>query len=281
MKKPVQKLSAYFSISEKEASGFMILSSIMLLLLASPYLYRMFYQRWIAEESQLVITTMLVDEQVEPVLFPFNPNNASTENLQTLGLSASLARRVENYRGTGGKFKIKSDLKKIYGFPEDLYSKLVDYIQLPDSITHITRNPIPQKTNPIKRIDLNLADEDELRRLKGIGPVLSGRIVKYRELLGGFISIDQLQEVYGMDTAVVNLVRTYLFISKDFRPKKIHLDGIAYHPYLSKEQRTTTRLLRKKYPGIKARDLLDSCGFTLETIQKISPYLETKDNDSH
>ena len=52
----------------------------------------------------------------------------------------------------------------------------------------------------IPRKDLNEVDSVWLTSIHGIGPVLSKRLVKYRKLLGGFNSIDQLKEVYGLSS---------------------------------------------------------------------------------
>ena len=54
-----------------------------------------------------------------------------------------------------------------------------------------------EKEPSLLNMDLNTADSTTLMALKGIGPVFSVRIVKYRELLGGYYETAQLQEVYG------------------------------------------------------------------------------------
>jgi len=277
MKRPVQRLSNYFTISEKEANGFIILSGIMLFLLVCPYWYRIIHQQYGAGESQLIIASTITasadysDESFS--LFPFDPNNVSAEDLHTLGLSASLVQRIEKYRNAGGKFKIRSDLKKIYGFPDEIYARLYDFIQLPDSV--IIKRKAPLKETPhISKININRATEQELQSLKGIGPVLSGRIIKYRELLGGYISIDQLKEVYGMDTALVDRIKADLFVSPDFSPRQILLQDNPYHPYLNKQQRKCLLAVRKKYPDTAGETLIDSCGFSPEDIIKLRPYLK-------
>ena len=41
-------------------------------------------------------------------------------------------------------------------------------------------------------LELNMADAQDLEVLPGLGPVLSQRIVRFREMLGGFHDIDNL-----------------------------------------------------------------------------------------
>lgn len=87
-----------------------------------------------------------------------------------------------------------------------MYNKLYPYIQLPERLT----DNIPPAEKLSKklakenvRVNLNIADTSQLKRVYGIGDKLSERIVKYRDKLGGFVSMSQLKEVYGLDSTVV------------------------------------------------------------------------------
>jgi len=63
--------------------------------------------------------------------------------------------------------------------------------------------PYNKKVRPERprvMIEINTADTAQLVKLYGIGPVFASRILKYRGMLGGFFSIEQLLEVYGMDS---------------------------------------------------------------------------------
>ena len=62
----------------------------------------------------------------------------------------------------------------------------------------------------ITQFEINAADTLNFRTLKGIGEVLSSRIVKYRKLLGGFYSTHQLTEVYGVEPETVNTNIEYI-----------------------------------------------------------------------
>ncbi len=65
-------------------------------------------------------------------LFHFDPNNVPAKDLQMLGFSKNLATRITRYREKGGKFKIKSDLLKIYGVDSTFYQQLYPFISLPE-----------------------------------------------------------------------------------------------------------------------------------------------------
>jgi DNA uptake protein ComE-like DNA-binding protein len=89
-------------------------------------------------------------------------------------------------------------------------------------------------------ININRADSVQLLPLPGIGPVFAGRIVKYRNLLGGFVHVDQLAEVYGMPVETIDLVRSRVFIDST-AIRRIRLDSASFsellrHPYLEYEE---------------------------------------------
>ena len=103
---------------------------------------------------------------------------------------------------------------------------------------------------PLLRVDLNRADTLELQRLNGIGPSYARRIVTYRNKLGGFIDCRQLLEVWGIDTALYNLISEHIVIVTD-SVKKIDLNTVSFkellkHPYFPYELTRSVILYRQK-----------------------------------
>ena len=98
-------------------------------------------------------------------------------------------------------------------------------------------NKTEQQFRQPEKLDINKADSVSLERLPGIGEKLSSRIVRYRDRLGGFISIDQLREVYGLSDSTFKLVSQLLYVSKTFIPLQIQANTAEYaefrrHPYI-------------------------------------------------
>lgn len=85
-------------------------------------------------------------------------------------------------------------------------------------------------------IDMNRADSSQFARLPGIGAVLSKRIVKYRDLLGGFYDIRQLLEVYGIDSHLYRrclpFLRTDTLNLAKLDPNNDSFSRFLRHPYL-------------------------------------------------
>ena len=142
--------------------------------------------------------------------FVFNPNTITTEDAIKLGLPKKTVKILIKYRSKGGKFYKPEDLKKLYGLSQSLYQELEPYILIPSN-REIKKDTVEYFANKFKSkekvlIDLNSSDSLAIVYLKGIGPAFTKRIIKYRTLLGGFHSMSQIKEIYGMtDSMFVNL----------------------------------------------------------------------------
>lgn len=211
--------------------------------------------------------------------FHFNPNRISVDSLKTLGLSASVAQRVNHYRLKGGRFEIKRDLLHIYGIDSSAYKQLAPFIDLPEKID-VTAKPVTQlPPRVITTFDLNLADSAQLVSLNGIGPALARRIIRYRDMLGGFVALTQLKEVYGLDTAVIRRITSRLVIPETFHPRQLNLNTASYselsaHPYLSSALVKAIIAYRRQHGNFKStEDLKQVQAVTNTAYEKIKPYL--------
>lgn len=155
---------------------------------------------------------------IQPVFFKFDPNTASEEELKQLGLSYKNAQTIIRYRQKRGRFKVPTDLLKIWGIEPSLAKKLIPYIRLP-STTLVQNYPTanesggynhPYAPKKISIIDINTASMQDWEALPGIGPVLAARIIKYRDKLGGFSEIDDVKKTYGIKDSLFTLIQPYL-----------------------------------------------------------------------
>lgn len=227
-------------------------------------------------------------------LSPFDPNQASQAQLEELGIANWMAKRIINYRTKGGQFRKKEDLQRIYDFPTDLYTKLEPYITLPEktvsgalaAFPKIEANSeaktsiiVPNKESfkPVA-FDLNRADTNDLKKLKGIGSKLSARIIKYRDMIGGFYSENQIKEVFGLDSTVVDEILKFATV-RNPALKKIKINEITaeefkhlyIRPYVAKSviayrQQHGNFTSKKDFEAIKLMDA--------KTLDKIFPYFE-------
>ena len=207
----------------------------------------------------------------EITLFPFNPNFVSESELEKLGFSNRQITTLLNYRNSGGKFSKKDDLKKVYGIDSDFYSQLEPYIELP-----VTEEVIE---NAVILYEINTASEADLMKINGIGAVLASRIVKYRELLGGYIRKEQLKEVYGLQEETYNKINSYIELDIS-KIKKIDINfaekyELAKHPYISDEAAQaiinyrSNKGMFRKIEQLLTENILNEVDFN-----KIKPYLK-------
>lgn len=150
------------------------------------------------------------------------------------------------------------------------------------SLYKVTINP-PVRNAAVQRkkifaVDINRCDTAELIRLPGIGPVLSVRIIKYRQLLGGFVNKEQLREVYGLPPETFETIKDMITVDSlcisRIEINKADYKILARMPYLTRSE--VNYIL--KYRELEGRigsieDLIDNKIIGEETARKVKPYM--------
>jgi len=286
----------FFGFSRVEANGFLILLPLIILTLFSQTIYKHFFH----STNPPVVDNKELDSLVshwdfnpespgerpgEIMLFDFDPNTVSVEEMLELGFPRYVANRIGNYREKGGRFYEAEDLLRIYGLDSSLYRSLAPHIKLAPRSTRSDPKPKFERkddANVPALFNLNAADTSTLRSVRGIGPVLAMRIVRFREKLGGFMTKDQLYEVYGLDSAVVSKIHTTSYIDSIYTPSQININAateqqLADHPYINyklAKSIVTYRFQHGKFSEID--DLLKIDTIDSTTYLKIGPYLIVK-----
>lgn len=299
-------LRQYFDFNQREVNGFFVLMIILVLFLILPFAVQKFYPNTTenqVDNNKLDSLVAIIEANTKKdstyrkydyassklektaVLFEFNPNEADKEILIKLGFKPFLAERLLKYRSKVKAFEIKSDLKKVYGIEDEFYSKLESYILLPEKLAEksITKNENFKKTeNPIlatSKLDINLADSIQFEKIYGIGSKLASRIIKYRNKLGGFVSTNQLEEVYGLDSAVIQEITKKMEIKSDNKPIKISINQADYnllksHPYIGYKFAKVILSYRQTHGGVRNLDDLKNIKIiSTEEAEKMDMYL--------
>ena len=173
--------------------------------------------------------------EIRPKNLKIDPNTCTPEELLRLGFNSFQVSNIESYREKGGKFLKVEDLKKIYGIDSILFSTVMENIYIGETQSFVKNVFAPDN----QKVELNTADSLTLIKLKGIGPVFASRIIKYRNLLGGFISSSQLLEVYGFPEETFYELKEE-FVVDTTAIKKIRINFAEYsdlirHPYIEKQ----------------------------------------------
>lgn len=205
-----------------------------------------------------------------PELMMFDPNTADSLTYLKLGFTPKQVSSILRYRLHGGYFSRVEDFKRLYVVSDEKYEQLKPYI----SITRKTHQP----TSFTLMVELNAADTTELKRLRGIGSYYAKRIVAYRERLGGFVSVEQVMEIDGIDSE-----RFALFSSNAKVDKNLSLllpistateDRLRRHPYIAAAKARQIVRLRKEQPIVSMSVLIAEGVFTTQQAEKVSPYLK-------
>ncbi|MBK7409722.1 MAG: helix-hairpin-helix domain-containing protein [Saprospirales bacterium] len=283
----MKKKSVFFSFSRRERVGSTLLITSFLLFWVLPdFLPDLFPPPSFPERPmpQQLVRLDISDSVAPPPkdsLFAFDPNKADESTWMLLGLSQKTAQTIIRYREKGGKFRKKEDLARIYSLSELDYHRLEPFIMIPDTLPFQPQKkkrsfPYSQPVNT--PVDINRASAEEWETLRGIGPGYAGRILKFRENLGGFYSIDQVGDTYGLPDSVFQQIKPHLTLSPIFRPIEINSvseEDLATHPYISKKQAHVILLFRENHGGFRGlEDLAPIRVLPDSTLQKLAPYLK-------
>lgn len=256
-----QSIKLYFGFSSKEINGIFILFLIIVIAIITPTIVQKnLYNSSSIDQDSAILKSWLDSIEIEQTqsiysitkeqnerIQPFDPNTATLLELTNAGIPNKIATRLIKYRTKGGKFKNSQDITKIFGFNDKLYNEIKSYIVIKSDVVKSSTNQLEiDSTSKAKKpkilkltqiLDLNEIDTSQLQTLKGIGKILSIRIIKYRQALGGFISINQLKEVYGLSPEVIKDIESKVSISNNYQPNKINLNKTDYlqlknHPYI-------------------------------------------------
>ena len=297
----------YLSFHKSERRG-VILLSLLLVGLIGFNLYQRFFWKSDFEDIQLEYGPKIIEftkrqdslkeetDSKKPWLpekvdyFNFDPNILDSAGWVKLGFSPKQSAAIINYRNAGAVFRKPTDVKKLFVVDDAKYEELLPFIQIeetPEREYEQDRNrfnkpekPSQPKYEPVV-VELNSADTSQLMKLYGIGPSFSKRIVKYRELLGGYIAKEQLLEVYGMDSSRFNPISEHLLVDTTIR-NRINVNSADFktllrHPYLDKNQTKAIINYRKQHgvfssvSDLKKIHLIDE-----EIYLQIEPYLKLK-----
>lgn len=328
-------LQNFFSVNPKEARGLFVLILLSVFGLLFPVFLKHYLLKRSPDEIQterqfldsLVRAISLQKERsptirtiksspadAEIVLKKFNPNLASEPELTELGIPAFLAKRIVNYRGKGGVFKKKEDLKKIYDFPEHLYLKLEPYVELKRENEQVAahasdrdsdkehRSFLEQSASAGRReervderpeavetryiphvlapFDINKADTVQLTKLKGIAQARAKIIINYRDALGGFHSESQYSEIYSMDSMALAQLRSFarvLSAPRKLRVNEMSLELLMKHPYARKNKKYAEAVIRYREQNgpLQSRADLDKIvSVPPEFLDRMAPYFE-------
>jgi DNA uptake protein ComE-like DNA-binding protein len=302
----------YFIFSKKERIGIIVLLVLIGLVWVLPEIFKKpillkplvqldaatidSQQVFVPNKGQQLDKGKNISKVIKP--FPFDPNTIDAKGWEALGLQPKTISTIQHYIEKGGRFRQPDDLRRIYGIHSDLADQLIPFIDIPSS-NHSKRPSYKRDTGfvsrkwykdtvgstynkvPFKRkwetIDINLADSIAFVSLPGIGPTLAQRIIRFRDNLGGFFTINQILEVYGIKDSVFQLIQPRLACTGIMHKISINqadVNTLNKHPYINFQEAKAIVNFRAQHGYFKQPDeLLQLILLNDQWLQKIKPYL--------
>ncbi len=213
-------------------------------------------------------------------LFKFDPNTVDSATFVQLGLKPFIASNILKFRQKGGEFRTPESFSKVYGIYPEKYKELEPYIVITEQKLAREDSLKTRSTTKIKNIvvELNSADTTELLKVYGIGRGYAKAIVRFRQQTGGFVSVEQLRELYGMNeesyTRISPSCKINLNLVKKININTASAERLNAHPYLNfYESKAIYEYRRQKGKLKSSNELAAISELKPETIRKIQPYL--------
>jgi len=220
-----------------------------------------------------------------PKIFPFNPNYITDYKGYSLGMSNEEIDRLHQFRATNKWVNSAKDFKNVTKVSDSLLAEISPYFKFPDWVT----NPKPKKNNfysssskpkiVTQKIDLNVATALQLQKVYGIGEGFSKRIIDYRYKYQGFVSTDELSEIWGLTPEVIGRIKAQFVVKTPRKIKTYNLntatrDQLITIPHIDYEIANSIieeRILRDGFKSIE--DLTKVERFPIRKLQIIRLYL--------
>lgn len=222
-------------------------------------------------------------------IYPYNPNFITDFKGYKLGMKVDEIDKLLAFRKQGKFVNSPEEFQKVTGISDSLLNEISPYFKFPDwvnknnrqysnSHSHSNWKEYPKK-EAINILDINQATKEDLMKVYGIGDAISDRILNQKEVLGGFVSMDQMNEIWGLSPEVLANLQKYFRINSFPKVKKININNasikelgqFSYFKYPISKNIVTYRSMNG---DLKIEDLANIKGFPVEKIKIIALYLE-------
>lgn len=219
-----------------------------------------------------------------PTFYPFNPNFITDEKGYALGMTVAQLDRLYAYRKQNKFVNSAAEFQAVTKVSDSLLRTLAPYFKFPAWVTAKKGHPsfvakAFQKEKIPEVLDINSASKEDLMAVYGIGDKLSDRILAQKAVLGGFASMEQLADVWGLSPEVIAQLKRSFVVKNTANLKKININDatvkeLAAFPFFRYALAKEIVLYRSMHGDLTIEDLSKIKGFPVEKIKIIALYLE-------
>ncbi|MBP6549543.1 MAG: helix-hairpin-helix domain-containing protein [Flavobacterium sp.] len=288
-------IKSYFKFSSEQRLGVFVLFAIIISVQLA-YFFTDFSsvsndspekEKWLSLQSQI---DSLKQEKLDyvPKMYPFNPNFISDYKGYKLGMSVSEIDRLLAFRKQNKYVNSPEEFQAVTKVSDSLLNAISPYFKFPDWVKNKKEfkeykkypNSAFAKKEKIVIIDINQATQEDLIKIYGIGEAISLRILKMKESLGGFVSMEQMKDVWGLSPEVIENLNSHFKVSALPDVKKVDINNASikelsqfpYFNYQIARQIVTFRSMNGDFKNVD--DLTKIKGLSIEKANIIALYLD-------
>ena len=231
--------------------------------------------------SQPAISSAEKPASTKPVALPnerFLIDTVSAEYLARWGLTKAQAAVVIRYRNASGGIFDEEHLRRCYVIDDSMAERLLPYVIFSAKALSEQATPTSAMERKEQRVELNSADSATLVAIDGIGAKSASEIIKYRKLLGGYHSVEQLAELKCITESNFEKILPKIWCDS-FVISKIDINfarslELERHPYVSAQAlRRIVKQRQLKGGWSKIEEMIDDDILSEEEAKRLAPYL--------
>ena len=243
-------------------------------------------QKWLSLQPQVDSMKMDIANK-RPKMYLYNPNFITDYKGYKLGMSVDEIDRLLAFRKENKYVNSSQEFQNVTKVSDSLLNVMSPYFKFPDWVNNKKEykefkkypNQAFAKNEKIVLIDINQATKEDLIKIYGIGEAISVRILKQKEVLGGFVSMEQMKDVWGLSPEVIENLNSHFKVSVLPNFKKIDINNASlkelsqfyYFKYPLAKEIVTYRSMKGNISNIE--DLTKIKGFPVDKAKTIELYL--------
>lgn len=239
---------------------------------------------WLANQN-IIDSVKLQQANYKPTIYPFNPNFITDFKGYKLGMSVEEIDRLLAFRKQNKFVNSASEFQAVTKVSDSLLKAISPYFKFPDWVQNKKNNYQPfEKKNDSKAekvivLDINEASKEDLMKVYGIGDKISDRILTEKEKYGGFVSMEQMNDIWGLSPEVIENLNKYFEVKSAPKIKRININNasvkeLSQFPFFRYALAKDIVIYRSMNGDIKTEDLSKIKGFPIDKIKIIALYLE-------
>ena len=287
-------ISSYFNFQRNQRTAVFLLFGIIVIFQLAYFLVDLSSvskvspekEKWLSLQSKIDSMKQGKRDYVAKI-YPFNPNFITDYKGYRLGMSVPEIDRLLAFRKENKYVNSPKEFQAVTKVSDSLLNAISPYFKFPDWVNKKKEykeyknypNTAFAKKEKLVIIDINKASQEDLIKIFGIGEAISLRILKFKESLGGFVSMEQMKDVWGLSPEVIENLNSHFKVLALPNVKKIDINNasikeLSQFPYFNYQLARQIVTFRSMNGDIKnSEDLTKIKGLSIDKASIIVLYL--------